>query len=60
VPIGSLVAGFVVEGAGVLTAIVAMGATYVGIVALMFLNPVLRGMDTGSKDIAPETAANGG
>ena len=39
--------GFVIEGAGLVPTIVALGAIYVAVTLGMLLNPALRGMDSG-------------
>jgi MFS family permease len=45
IPIGALVAGAAVQGAGLIATIVGMGAVYVLVMIGMFFNPALRGMD---------------
>jgi len=45
IPIGAVVVGVAVQGAGLITTIVGMGVVYVVIVIGMFFNPALRGMD---------------
>jgi hypothetical protein len=45
IPMGAAIAGFVIERAGLIPTIAAAGAVYVGVIALMFLNPALRRMD---------------
>jgi MFS family permease len=45
IPIGAVVVGAAVQGAGLIATIVGMGVVYVAIVIGMFFNPALRGMD---------------
>jgi MFS family permease len=45
IPVGALLAGVVVQVAGLIPTIVGMGILYVGITAAMFLAPSLKGMD---------------
>jgi predicted MFS family arabinose efflux permease len=45
IPVGAVLAGIVVQQAGLIPTIVGMGATYVALMLLMFLRPALRGMD---------------
>jgi MFS family permease len=52
IPIGALLAGVVVQAAGLIPTIVGMGILYVAITAGMFLVPALRGMDGSPAVIA--------
>jgi MFS family permease len=52
IPFGAATAGFVIERAGLIPTIAVVGAVYVVVIALMFLNPALRRMD--AKTAAPE------
>ena len=45
IPIGAVVAGVAVQGAGLIPTIVGMGVIYVAVTIGMFFNPALRGMD---------------
>jgi MFS family permease len=45
IPFGAAIVGLVIEGIGLIPTITAMGALYVAVVALMFVNPALRRMD---------------
>lgn len=45
IPIGAVVAGVAVQGAGLIPTIVGMGIIYVAVMIGMFFNPALRGMD---------------
>jgi MFS family permease len=45
IPVGALLAGIVVQAAGLIPTIVGMGVVYVLVVIGMFFNPGLRGMD---------------
>ena len=45
IPFGAAIAGFVIQGAGLIPTIAAVGALYVIVVVLMFFNPALRRMD---------------
>jgi|tagenome__1003787_1003787.scaffolds.fasta_scaffold20955586_2 MFS family permease len=45
IPIGALLAGIVVQAAGLIPTIVGMGLVYVLVVIAMYFNPALRGMD---------------
>ena len=45
IPVGALLAGVAVEGAGLIPTIVGMGAVYLLVMLGMFFNPRLRGMD---------------
>jgi len=45
IPIGAALAGFVVEGVGLVPTILGMGAIYLAVTLGMFLNPALRQMD---------------
>ena len=60
IPMGAAIAGFVIERAGLIPTIAAAGAVYVGVIALMFLNPALRRMDarpaTGKETVVAEPA----
>jgi predicted MFS family arabinose efflux permease len=47
IPLGAVLAGFVVEGVGLVPTIVGMGAIYLAVTVGMFFNPTLRRMDTG-------------
>jgi MFS family permease len=47
IPLGSALAGSVVEAAGIVPTIVGMGAIYLAVTLGMFLNPALRQMDAG-------------
>ncbi|MDQ3864654.1 MAG: MFS transporter [Actinomycetota bacterium] len=47
IPLGAALAGFVVEGAGLVPTIVSMGAIYLIVTVGMFFNPALRHMDAG-------------
>lgn len=46
IPFGAVLAGLVIEGAGLIPTIAAAGAVYVVLIASMFANPALRRMDT--------------
>ena len=45
IPIGAIVAGAAVQGAGLIPTIAGMGILYVVVTIAMFFNPALRGMD---------------
>lgn len=45
IPIGAVVAGAAVQGAGLIPTVVGMGVVYVVVMIGMFFNPALRGMD---------------
>jgi MFS family permease len=45
IPIGAALAGLAIDAAGLIPTIVAGGAVYVVVIALMFFNPALRGID---------------
>ena len=45
IPIGAVIAGVAVQGAGLIPTTVAMGVIYVVVTIVMFFNPALRGMD---------------
>ncbi len=47
IPLGAALAGFVVEGVGLVPTILGMGAIYLAVTLSMFLNPALRQMDAG-------------
>jgi predicted MFS family arabinose efflux permease len=49
IPLGAALAGFVVEGLGLIPTILAMGAIYLAVTFGMFLNPALRQMDAGKE-----------
>ena len=49
IPVGSALAGLVVEAAGIIPTIVGMGAIYLAVTLGMFLNPALRQMDAGKQ-----------
>jgi predicted MFS family arabinose efflux permease len=49
IPLGSALAGSVVEAAGIVPTIVGMGAIYLAMILGMFLNPALRQMDAGKQ-----------
>jgi MFS family permease len=57
IPFGAAIAGLAIEGAGLIGTIAAMGALYLIVVALMFANPALRGMDAGAAADEEPTAA---
>jgi hypothetical protein len=64
IPVGALLAGVVVQGAGLLPTIVGMGVIYVVVVIGMFFNPALRGMDlrhetSSERTDSPATPQNG-
>lgn len=44
-PFGFLLGGFVVEGVGLMHALIGMGICYLAVTLSMFFNPALRGMD---------------
>jgi len=52
IPIGAVVAGIVVQRAGLIPTIVGMGAVYIAVMIGMFFNPALRGMDGRHKSAA--------
>jgi predicted MFS family arabinose efflux permease len=45
IPLGAALAGFVVEGVGLVATILGMGAIYLAVTVGMFFNPALRQMD---------------
>lgn len=47
IPLGAALAGFVVEGVGLVPTILGMGAIYLAVTVGMFFNPALRQMDAG-------------
>jgi predicted MFS family arabinose efflux permease len=47
IPLGAALAGFVVEGVGLVPTIIGMGAIYLAVTIGMFFNPALRQMDAG-------------
>jgi MFS family permease len=47
IALGAALAGFVIEGVGLVPTIVGMGAIYLMVTIAMFLNPALRQMDAG-------------
>jgi predicted MFS family arabinose efflux permease len=49
IPLGAALAGFVVEGVGLIPTIVGMGAVYLAVTFGMFFNPALRQMDAGKE-----------
>jgi predicted MFS family arabinose efflux permease len=49
IPLGAALAGFVVEGVGLIPTIVGMGAIYLAVTVGMFFNPALRQMDAGKE-----------
>ncbi len=49
IPLGAALAGFVVEGVGLVPTILGMGAIYLAVTVGMFFNPALRQMDTGKE-----------
>jgi MFS family permease len=51
-PIGAVVVGVAVQGAGLIPTIVGMGVVYVLVMIAMFFNPALRGMDVRHKPAA--------
>ena len=55
IPVGALLAGAVVQGAGLIPTIVGMGVVYVVVVISMFLNPGLRGMDVRQEAVSEPT-----
>ena len=55
IPIGALVAGAAVQGAGLIPTIAGMGIVYVAVTIAMFFNPALRGMDIRHEPV-PEPA----
>jgi MFS family permease len=57
IPIGAVVAGVVVQRAGLIPTIVGMGVVYVVVTFGMFFNPALRGMDVGREPVAEPTDA---
>jgi MFS family permease len=64
IPVGALLAGVVVQGAGLIPTMVGMGLIYVVVVIGMFFNPALRGMDVHHEAVSeptdsPATAQDG-
>jgi MFS family permease len=57
IPFGAAIAGFAIEGAGLIPTIAVMGVLYVIVVVLMFMNPALRGMDIRAAAAEEPTAA---
>jgi MFS family permease len=55
IPVGALLAGAVVQGAGLIPTIVGMGVVYVVVVIGMFFNPRLRGMDVRHEPVSEPT-----
>jgi MFS family permease len=55
IPVGALLAGAVVQGAGLIPTIVGMGVVYVVLVIGMFFNPRLRGMDVRHEPVSEPT-----
>jgi len=55
IPVGALLAGVVVQLAGLIPTIVGMGVLYVTVTAAMFLVPALKGMD--APHLASDTGA---
>jgi predicted MFS family arabinose efflux permease len=55
IPVGALLAGVVVQAAGLIPTIVGMGAVYVLVVIGMFFNPRLRGIDAGDEAVSEPT-----
>jgi hypothetical protein len=49
IPLGAVLAGFVVEGVGLVPTIVGMNAIYLAVTLGMFFNPAERRMDTGKE-----------
>jgi predicted MFS family arabinose efflux permease len=49
IPLGAALAGFVVEGLGLVLTILGMGAIYLAVTVGMFFNPALRQMDAGKE-----------
>jgi predicted MFS family arabinose efflux permease len=49
IPVGAALAGFVVEGVGLVPTILGMGAIYLAVTVGMFFNPALRQMDAGKQ-----------
>jgi predicted MFS family arabinose efflux permease len=47
IPLGAVLAGFVIERVGLVPTILGMGAIYLAVTLGMFFNPALRQMDTG-------------
>ncbi len=47
IPLGSILAGVVVEGVGLVPTILGMGAIYLAVTVGMFFTPALRQMDAG-------------
>lgn len=52
IPFGAAVIGLLIEGAGLIETIVAMGAVYVVTIGIMFAIPALRGMDDAGRQAA--------
>ena len=48
IPLGAVLAGFVVEGVGLVPTIVGMGAIYLAVTVGMFFNPALRQMEASA------------
>ena len=57
IPFGAAIAGLVIEGAGLIPTITAVGAIYLAVIGLMFFNPALKRMDAGSAPAAEPIAA---
>jgi MFS family permease len=56
IPIGAAIAGFVIEDAQLIPTIAGVGAVYVALIALMFLNPALRLMDKPAAIVGEQIA----
>jgi hypothetical protein len=48
IPLGAVLAGFLIDEVGLIPTIVGMGAVYFAVTLDMFLNPALRWMDVRS------------
>jgi MFS family permease len=61
IPFGAAIAGLAIEGIGLMPTIAGMGAIYLVVVALMFVNPALRRMERavapGKEPLAAEAMA---
>lgn len=57
IPVGALLAGAVVQGAGLIPTIVGMGVVYLVVMIGMFFNPGLRGMDVRHEAVPEATDA---
>ncbi len=55
IPVGAVVAGVVVQRAGLIPTIVGMGVIYVVVTIGMFFNPALRGMDVRHEQVPEPT-----